>query len=204
MQHEAEMPCAPATYVTNVNKPPPPEPTTTQAPNPCQPLTPFFEMYALRKIHDSFKENKNLKDPVELQKAFEVAMKNLEMIKKQVLIGHLYSTEKLIIENEEIRKQFQLKGKVFTPVSIIIKPYFCDGYPCTSNESQNRLCHMKLRKCWPFGTAYFRCDRGVFDELHASRPLGGPAGLQVWASRGRCCLQNIDLPSPPSYVTLAT
>ncbi|KAJ8886121.1 hypothetical protein PR048_012330 [Dryococelus australis] len=37
---------------------------------------------------------------------------------------------------------------------------------------------MKLKKCWPFGTAHLRCDEGVFDELHASHPLGGPAGLQ--------------------------
>ncbi|KAJ8893087.1 hypothetical protein PR048_005670 [Dryococelus australis] len=65
------------------------------------------------------------------------------------------------------------------------------NYPCTSNESQNRRCHIKLRKCWPFGTAYLRCDGGVFDELHSSRPLGGPAGLQVCVPRGLCSPQNL-------------
>ncbi|KAJ8876244.1 hypothetical protein PR048_024154 [Dryococelus australis] len=58
-------------------------------------------------------------------------------------------------------------------------------------------CHTKLRKCWPFRTAYLRCDVGVFDELHASRPLGGPAGLQVWAPRDPCRPRNYDcLPLP--------
>ncbi|KAJ8869270.1 hypothetical protein PR048_030842 [Dryococelus australis] len=42
-----------------------------------------------------------------------------------------------------------------------------DGYPCTSNESQNRRCHMKLRKCWPFGTAYLRCVGVVFDKIQS-------------------------------------
>ncbi|KAJ8889808.1 hypothetical protein PR048_009312 [Dryococelus australis] len=65
-------------------------------------------------------------------------------------------------------------------------------------RKSNRRTHVKLRKCWPFGTASICCDGGVFHELHASRPLGGPAGLQVWAPR------NLGLPSALSYVTLTT
>ncbi|KAJ8867304.1 hypothetical protein PR048_031105 [Dryococelus australis] len=65
-------------------------------------------------------------------------------------------------------------------------------------DDQNRRGLMKLRKCWPFGTAYLRCDGGVFDELHASRPLGGPAGLQVWAPEGVAATHDIydSLPLP--------
>ncbi|KAJ8867642.1 hypothetical protein PR048_031445, partial [Dryococelus australis] len=41
---------------------------------------------------------------------------------------------------------------------------------------------------------------GVFVKLHVSRPLGGPAGLQVWAARGPSRPRNYDclpLPRPP-------
>ncbi|KAJ8882171.1 hypothetical protein PR048_018659 [Dryococelus australis] len=35
--------------------------------------------------------------------------------------------------------------------------------------------------CLPLSRTSPCCDGGVFDELHASRPLGGPVSLQVWA-----------------------
>ncbi|KAJ8866554.1 hypothetical protein PR048_032413 [Dryococelus australis] len=66
----------------------------------------------------------------------------------------------------------------------------------TEEEEEEEEEHKQ--KCWPFGTAYLRCDGSVFDELHASRPLGGPVGLQVWAPRGRCHPRNLLLTSPPS------
>ncbi|KAJ8878590.1 hypothetical protein PR048_019171 [Dryococelus australis] len=62
----------------------------------------------------------------------------------------------------------------------------------------------KVSECWPFGAAYLLCDGGVFDELHASRPLGGPVGLQVWAPRGRCRPRIYERLPSPSYVTLTT
>ncbi|XP_063221878.1 LYR motif-containing protein 4 [Bacillus rossius redtenbacheri] len=69
-----------------------------------------FRMYALRKIRDSFRESKHLQDSSQIQKAFEEAKNNLEIIKRQVVIGHLYSTEKLVIENEEVRTRLRQKA----------------------------------------------------------------------------------------------
>ncbi|KAJ8871650.1 hypothetical protein PR048_027977 [Dryococelus australis] len=50
----------------------------------------------------------------------------------------------------------------------------------------------------------FFCDGGSFDELHASRPSGMPAGLEVWAPRGCCGPRKLGLPSSTLYVTLTT
>ncbi|KAJ8880820.1 hypothetical protein PR048_017291 [Dryococelus australis] len=47
--------------------------------------------------------------------------------------------------------------------------------------------------------AYLRCDGGSFDELHASRPLGGPAGLQVWEPQGFYSPRKLGLLSPPFF-----
>lgn len=60
-----------------------------------------YRTYAIRKIRDAFRENKNMKDPVEIQALVNKAKRDLEMIRRQVHIGQLYSTEKLIIENQE-------------------------------------------------------------------------------------------------------
>ncbi|XP_016068491.1 PREDICTED: LYR motif-containing protein 4 [Miniopterus natalensis] len=71
-------------------------------------LTPFlffplnlFRTYAIRRIRDAFRENKNVKDPVEIQTLVNNAKRDLGMIRRQVHIGQLYSTDKLIIENQE-------------------------------------------------------------------------------------------------------
>nr|XP_031543855.1 LYR motif-containing protein 4 [Vicugna pacos] len=71
-----------------------------------QTLTPFFPLnlfrtYAIRRIRDAFRENKNVKDPVEIQALVNKAKRDLEIIRRQVHIGQLYSTDKLIIENQE-------------------------------------------------------------------------------------------------------
>lgn len=42
-----------------------------------------------------------MKDPVEIQALVNKAKGDLEMIRRQVHIGQLYSTDKLIIENQE-------------------------------------------------------------------------------------------------------
>ncbi|CAD7077562.1 unnamed protein product [Hermetia illucens] len=57
-----------------------------------------FRMYALRKIRDEFREKKLLTDPARIKEEINFAEKNLGIIKRQVIVGNLYSTEKLIIE----------------------------------------------------------------------------------------------------------
>nr|XP_039331047.1 LYR motif-containing protein 4-like [Saimiri boliviensis boliviensis] len=58
-----------------------------------------YRTYAVRRIRDAFRENKNIKDPVEIQTLVNKAKRGLGIICQQVHIGQLYSTDKLIIEN---------------------------------------------------------------------------------------------------------
>ncbi|XP_004711813.1 LYR motif-containing protein 4 isoform X2 [Echinops telfairi] len=60
-----------------------------------------YRTYAIRRIRDAFRENKNVKDPVEIQTLVNKAQRDLEIIRRQVHISQLYSTDKLIIENKE-------------------------------------------------------------------------------------------------------
>ncbi|XP_050522531.1 LYR motif-containing protein 4 isoform X2 [Daktulosphaira vitifoliae] len=56
-------------------------------------------MYALRRIKDMFRENKSLKDPAEIQRNMEEASKYLDIIKRQVVVGDLYKSDKLVIDH---------------------------------------------------------------------------------------------------------
>lgn len=60
-----------------------------------------YRTYAIRRIRDAFRENKNVKDPVEIQSLVNKAKKDLGMIQRQVHIGQLYMTNKLVIEDQE-------------------------------------------------------------------------------------------------------
>ncbi|CAG9820862.1 unnamed protein product [Phaedon cochleariae] len=58
-----------------------------------------FRKYALRRVHDGFKENKGLRDPDIISEKITECQRNLEIIKRQAIIGHLYNAEKLVIEH---------------------------------------------------------------------------------------------------------
>ncbi|XP_010294531.1 PREDICTED: LYR motif-containing protein 4 [Phaethon lepturus] len=57
------------------------------------------QMYAIRRIRDAFRENKNIKDSEKIEELVNKAKANLEIIHRQVTIGQLYSTQKLVIES---------------------------------------------------------------------------------------------------------
>ncbi|XP_051872365.1 LYR motif-containing protein 4 [Pristis pectinata] len=59
-----------------------------------------YRTFALRRIRDAFREHKNETNPEVIQELIEKAKTNTEIIRRQVLIGHLYTTQKLIIENQ--------------------------------------------------------------------------------------------------------
>ncbi|KAL2722137.1 protein bcn92 [Vespula maculifrons] len=63
-----------------------------------------FRMYALRKVRYEFQQNKTLQDEKEIQQCFKKGQEALEMIKRQVIIGHLYATRPLIIETTTTSK----------------------------------------------------------------------------------------------------
>ncbi|XP_011179014.1 protein bcn92 [Zeugodacus cucurbitae] len=57
-----------------------------------------FRMFAGRKIRDTFRENKSINDFAVIDQKLAEAKQNLELVRRQVIIGHLYSAEKLVIE----------------------------------------------------------------------------------------------------------
>ncbi|XP_058454631.1 LYR motif-containing protein 4 [Malaya genurostris] len=57
-----------------------------------------YRSYAVRRIQDAFRENKTLKDSMQIQSELEYAQRNLEIIKRQVLVSQLFQVDKLIIE----------------------------------------------------------------------------------------------------------
>ncbi|XP_078688465.1 LYR motif-containing protein 4-like [Branchiostoma floridae x Branchiostoma belcheri] len=59
-----------------------------------------FRMYALRRTRDGFRANKDITDPAKIQELIKQAEDSLQVVKRQVVIGHLYSTDKLVIEKD--------------------------------------------------------------------------------------------------------
>ncbi|KAJ8302776.1 hypothetical protein KUTeg_019172 [Tegillarca granosa] len=46
-------------------------------------------MYAIRKTRDEFRSNQKVSDPSVIEQLIKKAEDNLELIKRQVLIGHI-------------------------------------------------------------------------------------------------------------------
>uniref|UniRef100_A0A182Q5I2 Complex 1 LYR protein domain-containing protein n=1 Tax=Anopheles farauti TaxID=69004 RepID=A0A182Q5I2_9DIPT len=58
-----------------------------------------YRMYALRRIRDAFRDNKALTDSASIASELSYAQKNLEIIKRQTIVGQLYrAPDKLVIE----------------------------------------------------------------------------------------------------------
>ncbi|EDW82866.1 protein bcn92 [Drosophila tropicalis] len=60
-----------------------------------------FRMYAARKIRDTFRANKTINNFEEIDRQMATGKDNLELIRRQVIIGHLYTTDKLVIEHKK-------------------------------------------------------------------------------------------------------
>ncbi|XP_072267859.1 LYR motif-containing protein 4 [Pyxicephalus adspersus] len=58
-----------------------------------------YRTYAIRRIRDAFREKKDIDDFHKVQTLVCQAKENLDVIRRQVSIGHLYATQKLIIES---------------------------------------------------------------------------------------------------------
>ncbi|XP_078269998.1 LYR motif-containing protein 4 [Rhinoraja longicauda] len=59
-----------------------------------------YRNFAIRRIREAFQENKNETNPEVIQELIEKAKSNYEIIRRQVLIGHLYTAPKLVIEDQ--------------------------------------------------------------------------------------------------------
>ncbi|XP_053570675.1 LYR motif-containing protein 4 [Bombina bombina] len=58
-----------------------------------------YRTYAIRRIRDAFKEKKNVDDFHEIQTLIHSGKENLQVIQRQVTVGEMYATHKLIIES---------------------------------------------------------------------------------------------------------
>jgi len=59
----------------------------------------MYRKYAFRRIRDAFKDNKGITDEKTIQQLLRDGHKNLQLIKRQVVINNLYKSEKLVVED---------------------------------------------------------------------------------------------------------
>ncbi|XP_020784656.2 LYR motif-containing protein 4 [Boleophthalmus pectinirostris] len=57
-----------------------------------------YRTYALRRVRDAFRENQTVQDPDLIQGLIQEGHRNLQIIQRQVVVGQLYATQKLIVE----------------------------------------------------------------------------------------------------------
>lgn len=57
-----------------------------------------FREYFLRRTRSGFKENKSIQDPAKLAAAYENALKDLGVLKRQSVISQMYTFDKLVVE----------------------------------------------------------------------------------------------------------
>ncbi|KAK3609394.1 hypothetical protein CHS0354_011970 [Potamilus streckersoni] len=63
-----------------------------------------YRKYALEKVNYEFRENRNVTDAGKLSQLIKKAEENLQMIKRQVIVGQLYGEGHLVIEHHQGKK----------------------------------------------------------------------------------------------------
>ncbi|EEC15865.1 LYR motif-containing protein 4B-like [Ixodes scapularis] len=58
----------------------------------------IYRSHALRRVRDLFKEHKAVQDKTEINELFQEGLKNLEIIKRQVVIGNMYKSADSVVE----------------------------------------------------------------------------------------------------------
>ncbi|KAL4234993.1 LYR motif-containing protein 4 [Mactra antiquata] len=58
-----------------------------------------FRLYAVEKIQYEFHTNKSVTEPEKLSALMKKGQENLDMIKRQVMMGQMYGEGRLVIEN---------------------------------------------------------------------------------------------------------
>lgn len=58
-----------------------------------------FREYSKRRVHDAFKEHKNLKEEDKIVAFFNEGVDNLALLSRQTAISQMYTSEKLVVES---------------------------------------------------------------------------------------------------------
>ncbi|KAG5984568.1 hypothetical protein E4U55_004224 [Claviceps digitariae] len=57
-----------------------------------------FREYAKRRTRDAFRENKSVQDPRQIQELVQKGLKELQVLKRQTVIGQFYTMDRLVVE----------------------------------------------------------------------------------------------------------
>nr|XP_006634459.1 PREDICTED: LYR motif-containing protein 4 [Lepisosteus oculatus] len=63
-----------------------------------------YRTYALRRVRDAFKENKHVEDSKTVEVLLNKARDNLAVLQRQVSIGQMYATQKIVVEEHRGKK----------------------------------------------------------------------------------------------------
>uniref|UniRef100_A0AAX7T583 Complex 1 LYR protein domain-containing protein n=1 Tax=Astatotilapia calliptera TaxID=8154 RepID=A0AAX7T583_ASTCA len=64
--------------------------------NPCRAHS--HRNYALRRVRDAFKANRNVEDPKAVERLMEEGWQTLALIQRQVSIGKMYEAQKTVVD----------------------------------------------------------------------------------------------------------
>ncbi|KKY31450.1 putative iron-sulfur cluster biosynthesis protein isd11 [Diaporthe ampelina] len=71
-----------------------------------------FREYAKRRTRDAFRENKAVEDQRQIQELVQKGLKELQMMKRQTVVGHFFELDRLVVEGGISGKQKGNKGGI--------------------------------------------------------------------------------------------
>ncbi|KAL2280308.1 hypothetical protein FJTKL_12578 [Diaporthe vaccinii] len=71
-----------------------------------------FREYAKRRTRDAFRENKAVEDQRKIQELVQKGLKELQMMKRQTVVGHFFELDRLVVEGGISGKQKGNKGGI--------------------------------------------------------------------------------------------
>ncbi|KAI1823748.1 complex 1 protein-domain-containing protein [Xylaria intraflava] len=69
-----------------------------------------FREYAKRRTRDSFRENKSVEDPRQIQDLLQKGLKDLQVLKRQTIVSQFYQIDRLVVEGGMEGKQTGKSG----------------------------------------------------------------------------------------------
>ncbi|KAK5988940.1 LYR motif-containing protein 4 [Cladobotryum mycophilum] len=71
-----------------------------------------FREYAKRRTRDAFKENIAVEDPRQIQELIQKGLKELQVMKRQTVIGQFYQLDRLVVEGGLSGKETGRSGEI--------------------------------------------------------------------------------------------
>ncbi|XP_033495374.1 LYR motif-containing protein 4 [Epinephelus lanceolatus] len=59
-----------------------------------------YRTYALRRVRDAFRANKKVEDPKTVERLMLEGQQTLALIQRQVSIGKMFETQRIVVENK--------------------------------------------------------------------------------------------------------